>query len=49
METRQKTYLKQGAFIMLIGVIGGYLAEYCLNLLVSNSMDADAYGDYRVA
>ena len=34
---------------MLIGVIGGYLAEYCLNLLVSNSMDADAYGDYRVA
>lgn len=45
----QTEYLKKGGLVLVVGIIGGYLADYGFNLLASRSLGTHEYGDYKVA
>lgn len=44
-----KRYLQKGALVMILGVVGGYAADYLFNLTLARLLDSHEYGDYKVA
>jgi len=44
-----ETYLRKGTFVLLVGIIGGYAADYIFNITLSRLLPTSEYGDYKVA
>lgn len=42
-------YLRKGALVMVLGMIGGYAADYLFNLTLARLLSTKEYGDYKVA
>jgi O-antigen/teichoic acid export membrane protein len=42
-------YLERGALVMVLGIIGGFGADYAFNLTLSRLLPPHDYGDFKVA
>jgi O-antigen/teichoic acid export membrane protein len=45
----EKRYLERGAVILVASIIGGFVADYTMNVVLSRLLPAHEYGDIRVA
>lgn len=43
-----QNYLRKGTFVLLVGIIGGYVADFLFNITLSRLLPAAEYGDYKV-
>ncbi|MEM7124302.1 MAG: flippase [Pseudomonadota bacterium] len=47
--TTEQSYLRRGTVIMIATAVGGFAADYALNVGVASLLAAEDYGDFKVA
>jgi len=45
----QTTYLRQGSLVLIGSIVGGYIADYMLNLTLARLLSPQEYGDFKIA
>lgn len=48
-SSQMSRYLKQGALVLAVSLIAGFLVDYLFNLTLSRALPSHEYGDYKVA